>query len=82
MNDPFVQQLLLSIDTTLSQVKVGHCHWQLWPRGYQNVPQEKLLPSVFGHVFSEMTAEVAALLEQQIMSCEFNQVERPGLPVM
>ena len=36
--------------------------------------QVKLIPAVFEHVFSELTTELAVLLEQQILSCQFNQV--------
>lgn len=36
--------------------------------------QDKLIPAVFGHVFSELTTDIAGLLEQQILSSEFNQV--------
>lgn len=56
MNDPFVQQLLIAIESALSDIKV------------------KLIPAVFEHVFSELTTELAVLLEQQILSCQFNQL--------
>jgi hypothetical protein len=56
VNDPFVQQLLLSIENTLSGIK------------------SKLIPAVFEHTFSEMMAELAVHLEQQILTCEFNQL--------
>lgn len=56
MNDPFVQQLLLAIETAITEVK------------------GKLIPSVFDHVFSELTTDITGLLEQQILSCEFNQL--------
>lgn len=36
--------------------------------------QGKLIPAVFGHVFSELTTDITGLLEQQILSSEFNQV--------
>lgn len=36
--------------------------------------QGQLIPCVFGHVFSELTTDITGLLEQQILSCEFNQV--------
>lgn len=56
VNDPFVQQLLLAIETAITEVK------------------GKLIPSVFDHVFSELTTDITGLLEQQILSCEFNQL--------
>lgn len=56
VNDPFVQQLLIAIESALSDIKV------------------KLIPAVFEHVFSELTTELAVLLEQQILSCQFNQL--------
>lgn len=36
--------------------------------------QGKLIPAVFGHVFSELTTDISGLVEQQILSSEFNQV--------
>lgn len=36
--------------------------------------QGKLIPAVFGHVFSELTTDITGLLEQQILSSDFNQV--------
>jgi hypothetical protein len=56
VNDPFVQQLLIAIESALSDIKV------------------KLIPAVFEHVFSELTTELAVLMEQQILGCEFNQL--------
>ena len=38
------------------------------------LPQSAFLTPVFEHVFSEVTAEVTVLLEQQIFKCDFNQV--------
>ena len=73
MNDPFVQQLLIAIESALSDIKVDYdIQWDVW----QVVcgAQVKLIPAVFEHVFSELTTELAVLMEQQILGCEFNQV--------
>ena len=38
------------------------------------VLQARLIPAVFEHVLSELTAELTVALEQQILTCQFNQV--------
>ena len=77
VNDPFVQQLLSAIETTLAEVKVHHSFspGMKWLQLLCPIClQGRLLPAVFGHVFSELTTELTALLEQQIFSCAFDQV--------
>ena len=77
VNDPFVQQLLSAIETTLAEVKVHHSFSPVmkWLQLLCLIClQGRLLPAVFGHVFSELTTELTVLLEQQIFSCAFDQV--------